>query len=57
MSGREARGFRPNGLLEITPDFLDRTLGLIRAEGYDLVSSTKRSFGWRRRARAASSSR
>ncbi len=33
-----AGGFRPNGLLEITPDFLDRTLGLIRAEGYDLVS-------------------
>ena len=31
-------GFRPNGLLEITPDFLDRTLTLIRAEGYDLVS-------------------
>ncbi len=33
-----AGGFRPNGLLEITPDFLDRTLSLIRAEGYDLVS-------------------
>lgn len=31
-------GFRPNGLLEITPDFLDRALTLIRAEGYDLVS-------------------
>ncbi|MCV9939099.1 polysaccharide deacetylase family protein [Boseaceae bacterium BT-24-1] len=31
-------GFRPNGLLEITPDFLDRTLTLIRAEGYDIVS-------------------
>ncbi|KRE07508.1 polysaccharide deacetylase [Bosea sp. Root381] len=31
-------GFRPNALLEITPDFLDRALGLIRAEGYDLVS-------------------
>ena len=30
--------FRPNGLLEITPDFLDRTLTLIRSEGYDLVS-------------------
>ena len=30
--------FRPNGLLEITPDFLDRALTLIRAEGYDLVS-------------------
>ena len=33
-----AGGFRPNSLLEITPDFLDRTLSLIRAEGYDLVS-------------------
>lgn len=33
-----AGGFRPNGLLEITPDFLDRTLTLIRAEGYDIVS-------------------
>ncbi|PZO02001.1 MAG: polysaccharide deacetylase [Hyphomicrobiales bacterium] len=30
--------FRPNGLLEVTPDFLDQTLTLIRAEGYDLVS-------------------
>ena len=35
---RAAGGFRPNGLLEITPDFLDGTLSLIRAEGYDLVS-------------------
>ncbi|HEV2513094.1 polysaccharide deacetylase family protein [Bosea sp. (in: a-proteobacteria)] len=31
-------GFRQNGLLEITPDFLDRALTLIRAEGYDIVS-------------------
>lgn len=31
-------GFRPNGLLEITPGFLDRALTLIRAEGYDIVS-------------------
>ncbi|AZO77892.1 MULTISPECIES: polysaccharide deacetylase family protein [unclassified Bosea (in: a-proteobacteria)] len=31
-------GFRPNGLLEITPDFLDRALTLIRAQGYDIVS-------------------
>lgn len=31
-------GFCPNGLLEITPGFLDRALTLIRAEGYDLVS-------------------
>jgi peptidoglycan/xylan/chitin deacetylase (PgdA/CDA1 family) len=30
--------FQPNGLLEITPDFLDATLRLIRAEGYDIVS-------------------
>ncbi|MBR3190603.1 polysaccharide deacetylase family protein [Bosea sp. (in: a-proteobacteria)] len=33
-----AGGFHPNGLLEITPDFLDRALTLIRAEGYDIVS-------------------
>jgi peptidoglycan/xylan/chitin deacetylase (PgdA/CDA1 family) len=33
-----AGGFRPNGLLEITPGFLDRALTLIRAEGYDIVS-------------------
>ena len=33
-----AGAFRPNGLLEITPDFLDRALTLIRAEGYDIVS-------------------
>lgn len=32
------RGFSPNALLEITPAFLDAALGLIRAEGYDLVS-------------------
>ncbi|AMJ59562.1 polysaccharide deacetylase family protein [Bosea sp. PAMC 26642] len=33
-----AFGFQPNRLLEITPDFLDTVLRLIRAEGYDLVS-------------------
>ena len=33
-----AAGFRPNGLLEITPGFLDRALTLIRAQGYDIVS-------------------
>jgi peptidoglycan/xylan/chitin deacetylase (PgdA/CDA1 family) len=33
-----AGGFQPNGLLEITPDFLDLALTLIRAEGYDIVS-------------------
>jgi peptidoglycan/xylan/chitin deacetylase (PgdA/CDA1 family) len=31
-------GFQPNRLLEITPEFLDATLSLIKAEGYDLVS-------------------
>ncbi len=29
--------FAPNRLLEITPAYLDETLGFIRAEGYDLV--------------------
>lgn len=33
-----AEGFQPNRLLEITPEFLDATLSLIRAEGYDIVS-------------------
>lgn len=32
------RGFAPNALLGITPEFLDGALGLIRAEGYDIVS-------------------
>ncbi|MGX5733179.1 polysaccharide deacetylase family protein [Bosea thiooxidans] len=35
---RQARGFAPNALLEITPEFLDAALGLVRAEGYDIVS-------------------
>jgi peptidoglycan/xylan/chitin deacetylase (PgdA/CDA1 family) len=35
---RRAESFQPNGMLEITPEFLDRTLALIRAEGYDLVA-------------------
>lgn len=35
---RQTRGFAPNALLEITPDFLDTALSLIRAEGYDIVS-------------------
>lgn len=30
-------GFQPNRLLEITSGFLDRTIRLIRAEGYDIV--------------------
>lgn len=33
-----ARGFAPNRLLEVAPEFLDRTLRLIRQEGYDIVS-------------------
>ncbi|MGO4677081.1 polysaccharide deacetylase family protein [Bosea sp. 2YAB26] len=32
------RGFAPNRLLEITPEFLDQTLTLIKAQGYDIVS-------------------
>lgn len=31
-------GFQPNRILEITPEFLDATLRLIRSEGYDIVS-------------------
>ncbi|MCO5092869.1 polysaccharide deacetylase family protein [Bosea sp. (in: a-proteobacteria)] len=32
------RGFNPNALLEVTPDFLDRALRLIRDEGYDIIT-------------------
>lgn len=31
------QAFAPNRLLEVTPDWLDETLALVRAEGYDLV--------------------
>lgn len=34
----QPRGFAPNALLDITPEFLDGALHLIRAEGYDIVS-------------------
>lgn len=34
----EPGGFRPNGLLEVTPEFLEATLRLIRAEGHEIVS-------------------
>lgn len=32
------RPFAPNRLLEITPEFLDRTLRLVKATGFDLVA-------------------
>lgn len=32
------RGFAPNRLLEITPDFLDRTIVMLRDTGFDIVS-------------------
>jgi peptidoglycan/xylan/chitin deacetylase (PgdA/CDA1 family) len=35
---RAAAAFAPNRLLEITPDFLDLTLRMIRAKGFDLIS-------------------
>lgn len=31
-------GFQPNRSLEITPEYLDRVLTLVRAQGYDVVS-------------------
>ena len=31
-------GFAPNRLLEITPEFLDEALGVVRATGFELVS-------------------
>src|SRR5450432_2453537 len=31
-------GFSPNRLLEITPEFLDETLDLVRRMGFDIVS-------------------
>jgi peptidoglycan/xylan/chitin deacetylase (PgdA/CDA1 family) len=33
-----ARDFAPNRLLEITPHFLDATLGLVKARGFDIIS-------------------
>jgi peptidoglycan/xylan/chitin deacetylase (PgdA/CDA1 family) len=32
------RNFAPNRLLEITPEFLDAALGLLKARGFDLIS-------------------
>jgi peptidoglycan/xylan/chitin deacetylase (PgdA/CDA1 family) len=32
------RGFAPNGILEITPEFLDRALDLVGQLGFDIVS-------------------
>ncbi|MGL4975526.1 MAG: polysaccharide deacetylase family protein [Bosea sp. (in: a-proteobacteria)] len=32
------RGFAPNGILEITPEFLDRTLHLVSDLGFEIVS-------------------
>jgi peptidoglycan/xylan/chitin deacetylase (PgdA/CDA1 family) len=32
------REFAPNRLLEITPDFLDATLGFVKARGFEIVS-------------------
>ncbi len=34
----EPRSFAPNRILEITPEFLDSALRLMRAEGFDIVS-------------------
>src|SRR3954467_5709592 len=33
----QERKFAPNRLLEITPEFLDRTLTVLQDEGFDLV--------------------
>jgi peptidoglycan/xylan/chitin deacetylase (PgdA/CDA1 family) len=35
--GRQG-GFAPNAVLEIDPDFLDQIIGLVKADGYELVS-------------------
>ena len=40
------RGFAPNALLDITPDFLDRALGLIRAEGVTSVDNGPGAAPW-----------
>jgi len=34
----EPRGFKPNDLLEITPEFLDAVLARVKALGFDIVS-------------------
>ena len=35
---RSNQAFQPNGLLEITPEFLDSLIGHLRARGYDIIS-------------------
>ncbi|MGA7196931.1 MAG: polysaccharide deacetylase, partial [Roseiarcus sp.] len=35
---RPATGYAPNGALEITPQFLELTLDVVRREGFELVS-------------------
>jgi peptidoglycan/xylan/chitin deacetylase (PgdA/CDA1 family) len=34
----ETPGFTPNRLLEITPEFLDETLGIVKAQGLEIVT-------------------
>ena len=48
-------GFAPNRLLEITPEFLDEALGVVRAAGFELVS--RRSFHARNSASSDSVTR
>ncbi|MGJ0622106.1 MAG: polysaccharide deacetylase family protein [Methylocystis sp.] len=32
------RGFEPNGILKVTPDFLDAVIGTVRGEGFEIIS-------------------
>lgn len=32
------RGFEPNGILKVTPDFLEEVIGTVRREGFDIIS-------------------
>ena len=32
------RGFEPNGILKVTPDFLEEVIGTVRREGFEIIS-------------------
>jgi hypothetical protein len=34
----EPRAFEPNGILKVTPEFLDSVIRQVRASGFDIVS-------------------
>lgn len=49
----EPRSFAPNRLLEITPDYLETAIGVVKTAGYDIVSMDEGLERLRGNARAA----